>query len=361
MNEDKAVVVKKSPLGRRRLILIAVAVLLLCLIGIAIGFMLWRTSPKTVVLESVQHTIAPPKEQQQSQQQMKFHATMDVPAVDGVAAQNLTVDGAYKLGDGLSATAVASTTNFGVKVSKTSNWVIDKAGALYTHLDAYTAEVVGKSDLTPDNLKLMNMATQAITKKNKDVWLKTTASDLGDSNAYGLQACTLVTFFKVQSGDVPLQNLLSKFINSSDFAFNSTAPDTYTITAKAGHESAVEKLYTASDLYKTLTKCDATRYTATSKSVADTLKKLTVTLKLDAASKTISSVSVAVKDSFTLAATLTPTKDVTITVPKVTEPPKGTVSGSTQDYLQQNAYYLYKNLMIMQNNIQNPPTAKEEQ
>jgi len=333
----------------KRLLAIISGVLLLCLIGIAIlSYTLWRTSPKTVVLESARNTIT------SQQKQMKFHATMEVPAVDGVAAQHLTVDGAYKIGSGLSATAVASTTNSGVEVAKTSNWVIDSTGALYTNLSLYSIEVVGKTPVTPQGIQLMTSAAQMITKNNKDVWIKTTASDLTNANSYELQACTLVTFFKVQSGSVPLQGLLTQLINSPDFTFNKTAADTYTITAKPDHYDAIGKRYTGSDLYKTLTKCDATRYTASNQSVADTLKNLTVTLKVDKSTGKISSVSVAVKNSFSLVATLTPTDNVTITVPKVAAAPEAATNTTAEAYLQQHAKYLYKNLMNMQNNIATP-------
>lgn len=337
--------------GRKKLLLILAGVLILCLVGITVGFIMWRTSPKTAVLESMRNTVTPQRKQ------MKFHATMDIPAVDGAAPQNLTVDGVYKLGAGLSATAVSSTTNVGIKVAKTSNWVIDTNDTIYTNLSAYTTEVVSKTPVTSQGIQLMTSAAQMITKNNKDIWLKTTGSDLSNANSYDLQACTLVTFFKVQSGSVPLQDLLSQLINSPNFSFQKTAAKTYTVTAKADRYDAVGKLYTASDLYKTLTKCDATRYMASTQSVVDTLKNLTVTLALDSASGTISSLTVNVKNSFTFVATLAPTDNVTITIPKATELASVTATTSPQAYLQQNAPYLYKNLMNMQSNIQNVPGA----
>ena len=54
----------------------------------------------------------------------------------------------------------------------------------------------------------------------------------------------------------------------------------------------------------------------TAKSIDDLLKNLTVTVKVNAAKKLVSSVSITSKGTIDLSATLTPASDVSITPPK---------------------------------------------
>jgi len=339
---------RKGLQNRTVLVPLIAGIVLLCLLAVVVGYSVWYASPKTAILDSIRQTTAPG--------QMKFHVTVDTPA----SATQLTVDGVYKSKAGLSATAVSSQTGDGVKTTKTSKWVIDAPGStLYANLTSFKSEFVGKTPLTAAEKQSVLQATNAITRNNQNVWSKAPANSLGSDNTYGLPTCMLIAFYKIQSGSVPLQDFVTQLLSSSQFSLKETKTNTYTIVAKPGQESGIATLYRSSDLSKALVQCNSEQYAATSQAIAALLQKTTITLTRDGSSKLITSFSVAIKDSSTISATFTPAHDVTITIPTLASPPKVDATTTAESYMQQNMPYLYKNLMNLEQHINDPPQAAQ--
>lgn len=329
--------------GHKKLI-VTIVVLLVCLVaGLTAAYLLMRNSAESTLTESLQNTL--------KLQQMKFHVDLSNPAT----SENMQADGVYKKGAGLSASVKSTTINSGVQTTKHSQWVIDASGNVYANLSLFDVKIIdSKSTLnTPENVKSLVMASQVNTQSNKDVWVKLDASGLKYSSSYGLQACTLSMFYKVQSDPKTFQDFMKQLVGSHNLDIKK-ASNTYTIAANSDRNDAIGSLYTKSALYKSLAACDETQYGATSQSMNDILKRTTVDIKVDTAKKVITSVAVKVKDGITLNATLTDTNGVTISVPKVSRPPALKSSDTPESYLKKNAEYLYKNFKNIEKNVNNP-------
>jgi|GEM_PF-3309388 len=328
--------------GHKKLIAAIIIVAVCLAAGLTAAYLLMRNSAESTLTQSLQNTL--------ELQQLKFHVDLSDPETLSGTSEVLAVDGVYKKGAGLEATAESTVNADGLETTKHSSWVIDKSSNVYANLSLFDVKVVdSKSPLnTPTTIKNLAQASQLNTESNKDVWVKLDAEGLKHGSVYGLQACTLSMFYKTQSDSKTFVDFVKQLAGSNNLDIQKSASSTYTITANSDRRDDIDTLYTKSALYKSLTDCDQSQYGATGQSVDDILKTTAVTIKLDAAKKIISSVEIKVKGGMMLSATLSPASDVTIAVPKVSAPPKPGASETAESFFQKNAQYLYKNLQKIQ-------------
>jgi len=332
----------------RKIALIAISVVIvLALAGTIIAYLFSQNSIPKDILRSLQNTT--------NIQEMKFHATLTNPKSEDGTTNTVTIEGLLKKGAGLSAVAESVADGNGTKGTKKSNWVIDAKGDVYANISLFDFNVVDQTkantSLTPDIIQKMIAAMQVNTNANKDVWTKFTAKNFQYSYIYGVQACLLSTFYKVQSNPGTFQDLIKLLAGPRNFKVESTSADTYTIVPNESQFARIGSLYTESNLYKTLVACDKLHYAATNQSTIDILGRTTVKMTIDSANKRVSSFTVAIKGGSTFTATLAPTSGVKITTPTIKQPPQPTSSDTAETYMQTNAPYLYKNLMNMKERI----------
>lgn len=340
MSKNKA---QKKSHTSKKLAVVGIVLVVCVLVIAAVSYTVKKYGTTGTLTAAVQNTL--------KLQQVKFHVDMSS-FNSGQGTSDLAMDGLYKKGAGLSATATSTMNTSGVQEEKQSRWVLDPSGTAYANLSLLNVKITNsKSPLnTPTNVQNVAMASKLNTENNKDVWEKIDTANLKYSqDSYGLQACTLVAFYMVQSNPHTFQDFTSQLAGSGNLSIKKSG-STYTIAANAGNDKKIDDLYTKSDLYKSLVACDQSQYGGPSRTINDILQRTTVSATIDNASKTISSVAVDVQDGVSFKATIASTSGVTITVPKVSTPPPLTAQNAAT-YLQQYAPYLYKNLLNVQNSV----------
>ncbi len=278
-------------------------------------------------------------------EQLKFQSEFQRHS-SGVNAygQNLKVDGAYKKDAGLSATVASDSKGTGTEFSQGSQWVIDKAGNTYITLTSFTTKTTADSTVqtTPAMNEMVKRIVDNNNKKNKDVWTKYSNDRdlLNTYNITGLNGCSLKAFYNTQSNYQDFLGSIKRLAQNASVQKNDSKDgiDTYTVTALADRGNDTYKLYTDSKLYKWLVGCNAAEYTLSQQSAASILKKLTVTIKVDAAKKLISSVAVKNKDKYDFKLTIAEANDVTISIPKVAEPVMTIENTSMEKVLEEYPY-----------------------
>lgn len=330
---------------RRKSIAIAVCVVaMLAVLGVTTAYvLLWRDSASKDLLESLHNTT--------NMREMKFHATLTEPKTASGMVNTVTVDGSYKKGAGLSATAESTSTTNTIETIQYSRWVIDASGKVYSNLQSMDSKVINNNpSITQGIIDKMAIAMKTITNKNKDVWVKMTTKDVEYDNVYGVRSCVLGAFYKMQSQPESIQELVRQAIGSNGVTVKQTG-GIYEIVPNTEKLDVLSNLYTNSQLYKKLTECDKTEYKATEEQIKEVLRKLTIEIKIDDTNKIISSIAFKITGGDSFALTILTTNNVTITVPKVAEPVVVNPSETPEQYMQRTSPYLYKNLMKMQEEI----------
>lgn len=330
----------------KKLIVVSIAVLIaVCVAAWAIGAYVTNTGiQNSILITSLKNTL--------ELKQVKFHAELKKQAETGSSfTQNLVVDGEYKKGAGLSASAESTVIESGVKLTQKSRWVIDSANNTYVNLRSYGTETADDSSI--DNTLAMEKMIKRIVDNNnrinKDEWAKYEKdSDLAHTYAFtGLQGCTLKAFYNTQSKSQAFQDLIKQLADNHlkmQKTASSSGTDTYTVTAMSDGYDKAGELYMNDELYKWLVDCGGDEYSATADSIGGSLKGLTVTIKVDTAEKLVSSLSIKSKGSFELNATLIPTDGVDILVPKKSAPVV-TSSSLTLKVMKEQYPYDYKHLL----------------
>jgi hypothetical protein len=101
--------------------------------------------------------------------------------------------------------------------------------------------------------KRIEAIAQAMTNKTKDTWTEYGTEDLNVTyETYGIQACTLLTFYQTQSDPQMFQDFMTQIAGSLKIEKTSAlGTDTYLISVLPNDYDAVGKLYLKSDLHKT--------------------------------------------------------------------------------------------------------------
>ncbi len=297
--------------SRKKLTILLIALLVpVCLAGglIAIPYitqMMWQNSAEGVLMSSLKNTL--------ELQQMKFHTDFSsLQSTDaGNLSESLAVDGAYKKGAGLEASATSKINPNGIELSRKSQWVLDSSSNTYGSLRLVTTKAEAGSPYA-DIPKINNSLEDTS-------WTKYGSENLNLTYAlYGLQACALTTLYETQSKPKAFQDLMKQFASSAKMQKTASASgtDTYTITVPSDERSTISKRYAESNLYKSLVDCDQYSYASTKDLIDDMLKGMTMTIKVDTTKKLISSLSITGKNALKINATFTPANDVNIVPPK---------------------------------------------
>lgn len=308
-NNDKP----KSSGGRKKLVIIIAIILSLsmCLAGglattSYITNIIRQNSTESVLMSSLQNTL--------ELEQMKFNASLDKPTTENVGGypENSRVDGAYKKDAGLSANAVSTMSTNGIKVSRESQWVINSPDHAYGNLSLFTTEVDPNGPYA--NIPEANNSTKDAT------WTKYSTKSLNlVRHLYGIQLCTLMVFYDMQSHPLVFQDEISQLAKLLKIQKTASASgtDTFVITIPQSNYDTLDKLYTKSKLHSKLSGCDQeSSVTKEKSSVSDVLKSINITAKVNTDKKLVSSLSVKRKDILDFNVTFTPANDVSISLPK---------------------------------------------
>lgn len=329
---------------RKKVIIVAVVLLVVLVAALSLrGSPVEKYITQTIFRSGAENAILSSLENTLKLDQLKFHTEFHKQlATASSYQQDLTVDGMYKKGAGLSASADSTVDAMGAKLLQKSRWVIDTSNNTYVNLQSLTTTPGTGGPVT--NTPAINQQVAAIeahnNNANKDAWSKYSGNQYlkGTYSLTGVNGCMLKLYADTEANPQQFLALVAQLATSTSMQKTASNSGTDTYVLKITSSTTISELYLKSELYKWLVDCNADEYSTTAKTLTDSLKNLTVTVKVDTTKSLLSSLEIASKGMFDATMTFAMANDVTITVPQNASPILTTQSMSSDKVKQQYPY-----------------------
>lgn len=317
---------------------VAVLVAVICAVGGIVTYELWRNSPATVLLESIQHTA--------SQKELKFDVEIQLSRSAAIGQNSISVhDAKYKSGSGLSANITSGfTSGYGETIIK-SSWAIPSDNSLYaSHVSSELKLSDAGKQLASQYGASVNVLSRLSSMLNRDVgkWSKLGATSDSVGFGYGLDPCVLSTTYNTLSHQEELRMLLKELSGLKGLSVIKNGAS-YVVDMESKTRGDASTLYKNSFIYKSLHKCNQSDFGAAQGALGDILSDSQLKFEIDH-DNIVKKATFTSKNGAVITINISTAKNVSIMIPEIT-PVEPLKQGETpEQYLQRTRPFVYKHL-----------------